>query len=386
MRVIITKLLFALVVIALPWAGVAGLNTTDRQSLADGAALALWFQPNKTTLDEPSKLRLENALNGFFPLPSEKLLVVGFADSTGSDGDNIRLSQNRAEAVRMEILRRMGYPPQSILAVGRGEENPLSDNRTTSGRAKNRRVEIYLARAIDNHLEKRAKIRQPDLSAVETFIDEARAMVRQRDLQQAVQALNKAKAEGGENVGSWHAVSGITAFYAGRPADVVKSHLTQALALDPHNQEAHDFLGRIEARQQFAEGKIISTMGQTADAPIVVSSREQEHEFLRLFHIQAEKRTRIEENHLDVWVGADENGNKISYYFDYTGGMDRIFAPLEMSLPAKNQDVDGINQMESPNNLPKKELQVQRMEGQKADPGKRQASAAENVWESRVYR
>ena len=68
MRIIITKFLFALIVIALPWAGVAGLNTTDRQSLEDGAALALWFQPNKTTLDEPSKRRLENALDGFFPV------------------------------------------------------------------------------------------------------------------------------------------------------------------------------------------------------------------------------------------------------------------------------------------------------------------------------
>ena len=235
--------------------------------------------------------------------------------------------------------------------------------------------------------KKRAKIRQPDLSAVETFIDEARAMVRQRDLQRAVQALNKAKAEGGENVSGWQAVSGIAAFYAGRPADMVKPHFIQALALDPHNQEARDFLGRVEARQQFAEGKITSTMGQTASAPIVVSNREQEHEFLRLFHIQAEKHTRIEEKHLDVWIGSDENGNKISYYFDYTGGMDRIFAPLEMSLPVKDQDIDGLNQMEGrPNNLPEKDLQVQRMEGQKAAPSKQHTIAAENVWESRVYR
>ena len=385
MRVIITKLFFVLIVIALPWAGVAGSNAKDRKGNEKDPVLVLRFQQNKTVLDEPSRIKLENALDGFYPLPSEKILVVGFADSTGKSDDNTHLSLSRAEAVRSEILKRMGYPPQSVLAVGKGENNPVSDNRNAKGRAKNRRAEVYLARPIDDHLEKRTELRQPDLPAIETFIEEARNRVRQRDLQHAVQALNEAKAEGGERVSSWHAVSGIAAFYAGRPFDVVKAHFNRALALDGHNQEARDFLGRIEARQLVEEGNITITMGRSADSPVLVSCREQEHEYLRLFHIQAAKRTRIEEKHLAVWTGSDENGNNVTYYFDYAGAMDDVFAPLEMDLPLSTQNAN-ISQKENRDFSRSQNQQVHNND----DPGdantKQTATAAGRIWESHVYR
>ena len=72
-----------------------------------------------------------------------KCLVVGFADSQGSDEYNRDLSKNRARtvAVRLEGASR---PISPTYRVGLGEILPVGDNETEQGRAKNRRVEIWL--------------------------------------------------------------------------------------------------------------------------------------------------------------------------------------------------------------------------------------------------
>lgn len=69
--------------------------------------------------------------------------VVGHTDSQGGESYNQTLSLNRAESVRSYLVKQ-GVPSSRVLIDGRGETQPIADNATEAGRAKNRRVEIFL--------------------------------------------------------------------------------------------------------------------------------------------------------------------------------------------------------------------------------------------------
>ncbi len=76
--------------------------------------------------------------------PDSKLIVDAYTDSIGSKAYNLGLSQQRADNVKNALIRQ-GMAPDAIIAVGRGEENPVATNETDEGRAKNRRVEFSIA-------------------------------------------------------------------------------------------------------------------------------------------------------------------------------------------------------------------------------------------------
>jgi outer membrane protein OmpA-like peptidoglycan-associated protein len=71
----------------------------------------------------------------------KKIEIGGHCDWIGGDEYNLRLSQKRAEAV-VKYLVSKGIDPSRLVAKGYGEGNPIADNNTTEGRAKNRRVEF----------------------------------------------------------------------------------------------------------------------------------------------------------------------------------------------------------------------------------------------------
>ena len=71
------------------------------------------------------------------------ILVEGHTDSTGNKEKNLALSQARAETVRRYLVND-GIPEGQIRAVGIGQDRPVADNKTSAGRAKNRRVEVVL--------------------------------------------------------------------------------------------------------------------------------------------------------------------------------------------------------------------------------------------------
>jgi outer membrane protein OmpA-like peptidoglycan-associated protein len=75
--------------------------------------------------------------------PKARITIVGHTDSTGSDGVNNPLSLDRAQSVR-DYLASRGVAPTRVDTAGRGEREPVADNGTEAGRAKNRRVEIFL--------------------------------------------------------------------------------------------------------------------------------------------------------------------------------------------------------------------------------------------------
>jgi outer membrane protein OmpA-like peptidoglycan-associated protein len=70
--------------------------------------------------------------------------VIGHADSVGADDYNLDLSQRRANNVA-SILQSGGVQSVRILKEGRGERDPVASNESDSGRAQNRRVEVYIS-------------------------------------------------------------------------------------------------------------------------------------------------------------------------------------------------------------------------------------------------
>ena len=76
--------------------------------------------------------------------PGTNVTIVGHTDSTGSDAVNNPLSINRAASTR-EYLASRGVPFQRIQIDGRGSKQPVASNDNVAGRAKNRRVEIYVS-------------------------------------------------------------------------------------------------------------------------------------------------------------------------------------------------------------------------------------------------
>ncbi len=75
--------------------------------------------------------------------PNTRLTVIGHTDNTGSDAVNNPLSLERARSVRDYLVDR-GVAASRIEVAGRGEREPVADNSSDSGRARNRRVEIFL--------------------------------------------------------------------------------------------------------------------------------------------------------------------------------------------------------------------------------------------------
>ena len=75
--------------------------------------------------------------------PAARIAIVGHTDNTGSDAVNIPLSVERAQSVRDYLVAR-GVSASRVETSGRGTREPMADNSTDSGRAKNRRVEIFL--------------------------------------------------------------------------------------------------------------------------------------------------------------------------------------------------------------------------------------------------
>lgn len=106
--------------------------------------------PNDISFDTGSatiKPQLRGVLDPFAASlqndPNARLTIIGHTDSTGSDAVNNPLSVERAQSVR-DYLAARGVSPTRVETAGRGEREPVADNSTEAGRAKNRRVEIFL--------------------------------------------------------------------------------------------------------------------------------------------------------------------------------------------------------------------------------------------------
>ncbi len=102
------------------------------------------FDTGKYTLKSGTKISLAKVSGILQAYPGLKLQVEGYTDSVGSDEYNQKLSENRAGAVR-DFLIAQGVSMDNISATGYGKQDPVADNATAAGRAKNRRVQLVVS-------------------------------------------------------------------------------------------------------------------------------------------------------------------------------------------------------------------------------------------------
>ena len=85
--------------------------------------------------------KLDDLVSKIKGINLEVIIAVGHTDSVGTDAYNQKLSVRRAEAVKAYLCRK-GIEKNRVYTEGKGEKQPVADNKTAEGRAKNRRVEI----------------------------------------------------------------------------------------------------------------------------------------------------------------------------------------------------------------------------------------------------
>ena len=99
------------------------------------------FETGKATLKPESMEEIQKVADYMLKNPTARFEVQGHTDNQGSDKINDPLSQQRAEAV-VKALEEKGVDPFNLRPVGKGSHEPVADNKTEEGRAKNRRVEF----------------------------------------------------------------------------------------------------------------------------------------------------------------------------------------------------------------------------------------------------
>jgi OOP family OmpA-OmpF porin len=100
-----------------------------------------FFDFDKAVLKPEGKAKLDDLAAKIKSINLEVIIAVGHTDSTGSDAYNQKLSVARSEAVKAYLVS-MGIEKNRIYTEGKGEKQPVADNKTKEGQAKNRRVEI----------------------------------------------------------------------------------------------------------------------------------------------------------------------------------------------------------------------------------------------------
>ena len=100
-----------------------------------------FFDFDKSVIKPEGKAKLDDLIGKIKDINLEVIIAVGHTDSVGSDTYNQKLSVRRSEAVKAYLVSK-GIEKNRVYTEGKGEKQPVADNKTAEGRAKNRRVEI----------------------------------------------------------------------------------------------------------------------------------------------------------------------------------------------------------------------------------------------------
>jgi OOP family OmpA-OmpF porin len=100
-----------------------------------------FFDFDKSVLKAEGKAKLDDLVGKVKGINLEVIIAVGHTDSVGADAYNQKLSVKRSEAVKAYLVTK-GIEKNRVYTEGKGEKQPVADNKTSEGRAKNRRVEI----------------------------------------------------------------------------------------------------------------------------------------------------------------------------------------------------------------------------------------------------
>ena len=101
------------------------------------------FDPGRADIKPNFRPVLDQFAQSLVQNPATVIQIIGHTDATGNDAANIQLSRDRANATR-DYLASRGVTTNRITTDGRGEREPVASNDTEAGRARNRRVEIFV--------------------------------------------------------------------------------------------------------------------------------------------------------------------------------------------------------------------------------------------------
>jgi len=110
----------------------------------DGEHDGVYFDTAKYNINEGSQETLNKLASILNEYPDTNVSVVGHTDSVGSDSSNMKLSENRAYAVTNYFIHQASLNSSRFNTHWFGETQPVADNNTTAGKAKNRRVNIVI--------------------------------------------------------------------------------------------------------------------------------------------------------------------------------------------------------------------------------------------------
>ncbi|RUP35214.1 MAG: hypothetical protein EKK45_01785 [Curvibacter sp.] len=122
--------------------GVTVVQTADNQLKLDIPS-DISFDTGSAVVKPNLRPILDRFAEGLRNNPRAEVRIVGHTDSTGSDAINNPLSQDRAASTRDYLVAR-GVPFDRFMVEGRGSHQPVAGNDTAEGRARNRRVEIFV--------------------------------------------------------------------------------------------------------------------------------------------------------------------------------------------------------------------------------------------------
>ena len=101
------------------------------------------FGPNSTAIDDTARGVLDLGVALMTQNPAVTIDIHGYTDSDGDEASNLALSQARVDAMFLYLVSK-GIDPARLTATAHGEADPVADNATAEGRAKNRRVEFTI--------------------------------------------------------------------------------------------------------------------------------------------------------------------------------------------------------------------------------------------------
>ena len=110
---------------------------------ATAALSPIQFGSGGDRITEDSVPTLELIAQFLVANPSVRVQIIGHTDSDGHEDANLNLSRTRAEAVRAQLIAR-GVEAERLTPLGMGEYDPVSDNVTREGKARNRRIEFLV--------------------------------------------------------------------------------------------------------------------------------------------------------------------------------------------------------------------------------------------------
>jgi len=121
-----------------------GLPDTRHKLIDEGkfSTTSILFDVNAATLKPESYGTIKEIAGILNEYKDVRIKITGHTDSDGNDKDNLQLSQKRGDAVKTALVNEYGIDSSRMETDGKGEAEPVADNKTKEGKAANRRIEL----------------------------------------------------------------------------------------------------------------------------------------------------------------------------------------------------------------------------------------------------